>query len=113
MAERSGAIWIPLQPTAECHRMDPRVVAVGQGGRVVVRYVWKGQDGQGWHFRTETMADYHVRESRLARAQMFHFDLAGLTSFLEGAGVTTARSTGRRTSDRPDGGHARRWPRWS
>jgi hypothetical protein len=88
MAARFGAIWTPLQPTPLERRMDPRVVATGEGGRVVVNYVWRGLDGQGRRFETETLADYQVREGRLARAQMFHFDLTGLTLFLEGACAT-------------------------
>ena len=87
MAQRFGAIWIPLQPSPAERAMDPQVIATGDDGRVVVNYVWRGLDRQGRRFETETLGDYQVREGRLARAQMFYFDLAGLAAFLEGSGV--------------------------
>jgi uncharacterized protein len=65
--------------------MNPRVVAADENGRVVVNYVWKGLDAKGRRFETETLADYQVRDGRLARAQMFYYDLPGMIAFLDGA----------------------------
>lgn len=93
MVKRFGAIWMPLQPTPEERRLDPRVVATGEEGRVVVNYIWRGLDQQGRRFATETLAEYQVRDGLLARAQMFYFDLAGLTTFLEGAGIMVAHQS--------------------
>jgi uncharacterized protein len=87
MSERFAATWMPLQPTEETRRMDPRVVAAGDDGRVVVNYMWRGRDAEGRHFQTETLADYQVRDGRLARAQMFYYDLPGMIAFLERARV--------------------------
>lgn len=85
MSELFAATWIPLQPTEETRRIDPRVLATGDDGRVVVNYKWKGLDDQGRRFETETLADYQVREGRLCRAQMFYYDLPGMIAFLDGA----------------------------
>jgi uncharacterized protein len=85
MSKRFAATWMPLQPTEETRRMNPRVVAAGENGRVVVNYVWKGMDAKGRRFETETLADYQVRDGRLARAQMFYYDLPGVIAFLERA----------------------------
>jgi ketosteroid isomerase-like protein len=88
MSRRFAAIWDPLQRTEEDRRLDPKVIATGEDGRVVVNYRWKGRDGVGRRFETETLADYQVRDGRLTRAQMFHFDLSGMLAFLANAGVT-------------------------
>jgi ketosteroid isomerase-like protein len=85
MSERFAATWRQLQPTEETRRMNPRVVAADENGRVVVNYVWKGLDAKGRRFETETLADYQVRDGRLARAQMFYYDLPGMIAFLDGA----------------------------
>jgi ketosteroid isomerase-like protein len=85
MSERFAATWMRLQPTEETRRMNPRVVATGEDGRVIVHYVWKGRDAKGRQFETETLADYLVRDGRLARAQMFYYDLPGMLAFLDGA----------------------------
>jgi ketosteroid isomerase-like protein len=85
MAERFAATWLPLQPTDETRRMRPRVVAVGPDGRVVVNYLWKGLDAKRQRFETEVLADYQVRDGRLARAQMFYYDLPGVIAFLRDA----------------------------
>ena len=85
--ERFAATWIPLQPTEETRRMNPRVVAAGEDGHVIVHYIWKGLDPNGRRFETETLADYQVRDGQLVRAQMFYYDLPGMISFLDGAGV--------------------------
>jgi ketosteroid isomerase-like protein len=61
-----AATWDPLQPTAAERRMDPRIVADNQ------------QTG-------EVLGLYQIRDGRLARAQMFHFDTVALARFLEHA----------------------------
>jgi ketosteroid isomerase-like protein len=85
MTERFTATWLPLQPTDETRRMNPRVVAAGDNGAVVVNYIWKGLDANGRRFETEVLADYQVRDGRLARAQMFYYDLPGVIAFLRDA----------------------------
>lgn len=85
MNARFAATWMPLQPTAETRQMNPRVVATSPDGRVIGHYLWKGLDAQGRRFETETLGDYQVRDGRLARAQMFYYDLPGMISFLEQA----------------------------
>ena len=82
MQRRFGEVWFPLQPTEETRRMDFKVVATGDDGRVVATYVWKGIDRQGRRFETLTLADYQVRDGLFARAQMFYYDFTGLLSFL-------------------------------
>ncbi|MGE0769361.1 MAG: nuclear transport factor 2 family protein [Hyphomicrobiaceae bacterium] len=85
MSERFAATWLPLQPTEDTRRMDPEVLATGEDGRVVVNYKWRGLAPNGDRFETEVLADYQVRDGRLARAQMFYFDLPGMIAFLESA----------------------------
>ena len=85
MNERFAATWMPLQPTEETRRMNPRVVATNDDGRVIVHYLWKGLDANGRRFATETLADYQVRDGQLARAQMFYYDLPGMIAFLDRA----------------------------
>ena len=83
MNRRFGATWLPLQPDEETRRMNARVVATDDNGRVIVKYLWKGLAANGRRFQTETLAEYQVRDDRLLRAQMFYFDLTGMISFLE------------------------------
>jgi len=90
MAKRFEATWAPLQPNEETRRMNPRVVAAGENGHVVVNYIWRGLDAEGRRFETEVLADYQVREGRLAHAQMFYYDLPGVIAFLDSAGTTSA-----------------------
>jgi ketosteroid isomerase-like protein len=78
-------IWDPLQPTEERRRMDFRIVATGQDGRVCVNYLWKGVDALNRRFETLTLAEYQVRDGLFARAQMYYFDLLGLVAFIEQA----------------------------
>jgi ketosteroid isomerase-like protein len=86
MQECFGSIWIPLQPTEESRRMDPRVLATSPQGRVIIHYIWKGLSRDGVGFETETLADYQVDDGRLRRAQMFYYDLPGLIGFLKHCG---------------------------
>ena len=92
MTKRFAATWIPLQPTPETRRMNPRVLAVGENGRVIVNYVWRGVDAKGKRFETEVLADYQVRDGRLVRAQMFYYDLPGVIAFVDGAQPSRAQA---------------------
>lgn len=87
LQRRFAEIRQPLQPTEEGLRMDFRVVATGDDGRVVVRYLWKGVDRQGCRFEALTLAEYRVRERLFASARMYRFDLLGLVRFLQQAGA--------------------------
>jgi ketosteroid isomerase-like protein len=90
MSRRFAETWLPLQPTEETRRMDPRLIAAGDNDRVVVNYLWKGLDAKGRRFETETLADYQLRDGRLVRAQMFYYDLPGMIAFLDNAKVSVA-----------------------
>jgi uncharacterized protein len=76
--------WGPLQPTDGERRFDPRVVAVN-GDEVVVHYRTRGLSPDGERFELEVLALYEVRDGKLARAQIFHFDTAALLEFLRRA----------------------------
>jgi len=86
MTMRLAAVWEALQPTDAEKRMDPVVVA-SSGDTVVVEYTWRAVDAAGRRFETSTLARYDVRDGRLARAQMYYFDLFGMMAFLTDAGV--------------------------
>jgi uncharacterized protein len=77
--------WGPLQPTEAERRMDPRVVA-SKGDEVVVQYTTRALAPNGERFESPVLALYEVREGKFARAQMFHYDTAGILAFLERAG---------------------------
>jgi ketosteroid isomerase-like protein len=81
MSMSFAQVWLPLQPTDNERRMEPWVVAA-QDADVVVRYRWKGRDAAGNVFETPTLAHYQVRDLKLARAQMYHYDLVGLARFV-------------------------------
>jgi ketosteroid isomerase-like protein len=85
MSQRFAQTWVPLQPDEETRRMEPRVVATGDDGQVVVAYRWKGKSPDGRRFETDTLAEYHVRNGRLIRARMFYDDLTGMVEFLQHA----------------------------
>jgi ketosteroid isomerase-like protein len=76
--------WGPLQPTPAERRMEPRIVA-SNGGEVVVEYRHRAVSPAGERVDLPVLALYEVRDGKLARAQMFHFDTAALTGFLERA----------------------------
>src|SRR5262245_60554842 len=82
---RAGAsfddTWNPLQPTEAERRMDPQVVATGEDS-VVVLYRQRGVNARGERIDAPVLGLYHVRDGRLARAQMFYFDTAAVASFL-------------------------------
>jgi uncharacterized protein len=73
--------WAPLQPTEAERSMDPRVVA-SSGDEVVVLWRQRGRSPSGERFDAPVLAVYTVRDGRLARAQMFHFDTSELVGFL-------------------------------
>jgi len=74
--------WLSLQPTEAERRMDPRVVATTED-EVVVLWQQRGVGPTGDHFDGPVLGLYQVRDGRLARAQMFHFDTAALVTFLQ------------------------------
>ena len=73
--------WLPLQPTEVERRMDPRVVAAGPE-EVVILWQQRGVSPAGDGLETPVLGVYQVREGKLARAQMFHFDTAAVNDFL-------------------------------
>jgi len=75
------ATWLPLQPTDAERRMDPRVVAASED-EVVVLWEQRGMSPTGDRFDGPVLGLYRIRDGKLARAQMFYFDTAALTSFL-------------------------------
>jgi len=74
-------IWHALQPTEAERRMEPRVVAAS-AEEVVVLWRQRGVTRGGDRCDEEVLGLYHVREGKLARAQMFYFDTAAVVSFL-------------------------------
>jgi ketosteroid isomerase-like protein len=82
-ASRWAATWDPVQSDVE-RRMDPRVVAANDD-EVVVVYRQRAIDAAGRRFDNPVLGLYRVRDEKLQRAQMFHFDTAAILSFLDGA----------------------------
>jgi uncharacterized protein len=74
--------WGPLQPTDAERRMDPRVVA-SDGDEVTVLYTTRAVAPDGERFESPVLGLYEVRDGKLARAQMFHYDTAAILEFLE------------------------------
>ena len=74
--------WNPLQPGPAERRMDPRVIASNDQNEVVVVYRQRGVSPAGERIDTEVMALYEVRDGKLARAQMFHFEETATAAFL-------------------------------
>jgi ketosteroid isomerase-like protein len=73
--------WTPLQPTSAERRMDPRVVAA-TGREVVVLYRQRAVGAGGERLDSPVLGLYEVRDGKLLRAQMFHYDTAALVGFL-------------------------------
>ncbi|MEO8409543.1 MAG: nuclear transport factor 2 family protein, partial [Propionivibrio sp.] len=71
MSRLFAEVWEPLQPTEETRRLDFCIVATGDEGRVVARYTWKALAPGGQRFETPTLAEYRVRDGRLASATMY------------------------------------------
>jgi uncharacterized protein len=76
--------WGPLQPTEAERRMDPRVVAA-DGDRITVLYTQRALARGGERFESPVLGLYEVRDGKLARAQMFHYDTVAILEFLERA----------------------------
>ena len=88
-----AAYWERLQPTADLRRLQPRVIAAA-GQEVVVLWQQRGLTPAGDSLDSEVLGLYRVREGKLARAQMFHFDPASVCGFLARASrVVPARAT--------------------
>ena len=84
----SGTTWLgtwgPLQPTDKERRMDPRVAATN-GDEVTVLYTTRAVAPDGERFESPVLALYEMRDGKLVRAQMFHYDTAAILAFLERA----------------------------
>jgi uncharacterized protein len=76
--------WGPLQPTEAERRFDPRVISE-RNGEVVVLYHMRAVAPDGERFESPVIGLYEVRDGKLARAQMFHYDTQGINAFLERA----------------------------
>jgi hypothetical protein len=62
--------------------MDPRVMASNEE-EIVVLWRQRGKNPSGDRIDTPGLGLYQFRYGKLARAQMFYFDTAGVLSFLE------------------------------
>lgn len=78
------AVWDALQPTEAERSMGPRVVSASDR-EVVVLWLQRGLGPDGERFQSPVLGLYEVRESRLARAQMFYFDPEAVSAFLDRA----------------------------
>jgi uncharacterized protein len=76
--------WGPLQPTEAERRMDPRVVATAED-EVAVLYTTRALAPDGERFESPVLGLYEVRDGKLARGQMFHYDTAAIVAFLDRA----------------------------
>jgi ketosteroid isomerase-like protein len=84
--------WGPLQPTEAERRMDPRVVGT-RGDEVAVLYTTRAAAPNGERFESQVLALYEVRDGKTVRAQMFHYDTAGILAFLERAASAEQSAT--------------------
>ena len=73
--------WHRLQPSAEERRMSPRIVG-GNEDELVVLWRQRGLSPSGERFEGEVLGLYHIRDGKLARAQMFYFDTVAVAAFL-------------------------------
>lgn len=78
--------WGPLQPTEAERRMDARVVAE-HGDEVVVLYRQRAIGSDGERFDSPVIGLYEIRDEKLFRAQMFHYDTAAIAEFVGRAAV--------------------------
>ncbi len=85
--------WTPLQPTRAERRMDPQVIGATDH-RVVILYHQRGVSPTGERFDGEVIGVYEMRESRLARAQMFYFDEEACARFLARAAAALQETGG-------------------
>lgn len=73
--------WAALQPSPSDRRMDPRIVAF-HGNEVVALFRQRAVSRRGERFDWPVLALYQVRDRKLRRAQMFHFDTVAVRAFL-------------------------------
>jgi uncharacterized protein len=73
--------WLPLQPSAEERAMDPDILAT-RDDEVVVLWHQRGLLPGGERVNSPVLALYKLRNGKLARAQMFYFDLMAVLDFL-------------------------------
>ena len=85
--------WDPLQPTRAERQMNPRVLGADDR-EVVILYHQRGISPTGERFDGEVIGLYELRDFKLSRAQMFYFDEAAVTRFLNRAASeqTTAKA---------------------
>jgi ketosteroid isomerase-like protein len=76
--------WGPVQPTEDERRFDPRVLSE-KDGEVVVLYWMRGVAPDGERFESPLIGLYEVRDGKLFRAQMFHFDTQAINEFIQQA----------------------------
>jgi uncharacterized protein len=76
--------WGPLQPTETERRMDPRVVAANED-EVTILYTTRALAPNGERFQAPVLALYEMRDGKLFRARMFHYDTAAILAFLKRA----------------------------
>jgi ketosteroid isomerase-like protein len=88
--ETWGGTWTPLQPTRAERRMDPRVIGTTDD-EVAILYRQRAVSPAGERFEGQVLGLYQLRDFKLARAQMFHFDEAAAASFLARAAVHAGR----------------------
>lgn len=91
VAQGWSETWLPLQPSETERRMDPRVIAA-TAEEVVVLWRQRGVSASGERFDGEVIGLYRVKEGKLARAQMFYFDSAAVSSFLKDASAERSTS---------------------
>ena len=92
--------WDAVQPRPDHRSMQPRVVATN-AAEVVVMYQQRGLNSHGESYRSPVLALYEVRDHKLFRAQMFHFDTASLLGFLARSEVAEAVAGARRRGEQP------------
>lgn len=78
--------WPSNQPTPAERSLDARIIA-SSGDEVVALYHQRGRDRRGNVVDDEVIGLYNVADGRLRRAQMFHFNLDSVLSFLAKAGL--------------------------
>lgn len=84
-----AAAWDDLQTEAE-RQMDPHVVGSSED-EVVVLWHQRAVDRTGKCLDTPVLGRYVVREGKLAKAHMFHFDTIAVADFLRDAERPTPR----------------------
>jgi ketosteroid isomerase-like protein len=82
--------WGPLQPTDSERRMDARIVAAS-GDEIVALYHQRAVGPDGERFEKPCVGLYRIRDGKLARAQMFHYDKAAISEFLQRAQAASAQ----------------------